>query len=186
MLRHTAGCVNHHVFVAISDQQVMFSASFVCLLYCQQHYAKLLKPFSWNLLERIWAKEEPINLLEQIWVKGRIQEFPPHFFNINIMIFFFFSFSLFPLPPSGLKKVGAPKKKKRKKGWIMTPPVMQPNRKCDNVPSVTLNCQRRHYTTAFSVWKGVPVTRKSIYICIKRNSARMWRVKAICFKGYEE
>lgn len=68
----------------------------------------------------------------------------------------------------------------------MTPRVMQPNRKCDNARCVTLTCQRRRYTTAFSVWKGVPVTSKSIHICIKRNSACMWRVKAICFKGYEE
>lgn len=39
-----------------------YVSSVICLFFCQQDYAKLLKPFSWNLLEGIWAKEEPINL----------------------------------------------------------------------------------------------------------------------------
>lgn len=79
MFLHTAGCVNHLVSVANSNGKVMFSVSFVCLFFCQQDYAKLLKPFSRNLLEGIWAKEEPINRLEQIWVKGWIREFFPTF-----------------------------------------------------------------------------------------------------------
>lgn len=57
--------------------------SVVCLFFCQQDYAKLLKPFSWKLLEGIWAKEEPINLLEQIWVKEWIQDFFPTFFFLT-------------------------------------------------------------------------------------------------------